>query len=70
MSSDGQSSNETSINRRLNPFAFPAETDARFNLMIISALAVIFNLSIAAFIKINFGAFSSLSEKVKRSPIR
>jgi Zn-dependent protease with chaperone function len=61
MSSDGQSSNETSISRRLNPFAFPAETDARFNLMIISALAVIFNLSIATFIKINFRPFSSLS---------
>jgi Zn-dependent protease with chaperone function len=61
MSSDGQSPNETSISRRLNPFAFPAETDARFNLVIISALAVIFNLSIASFIKINFGPFSSLS---------
>jgi hypothetical protein len=61
MMAEGSAPSETPITSRLNPFAFPAETDARFNLMIISALAVIFNLSVAAYIKINFGPFSSLS---------
>ena len=47
--------------RRLNPFAFPSETDARFNLLVATAVVVVFNLGITALIKLFFGAFASLS---------
>ncbi len=34
--------------RRLNPFAFPSETDTRFTLLIVAALMLVFNMAVSA----------------------
>jgi Zn-dependent protease with chaperone function len=47
--------------RRLNPFALPSETDARFNLLVAAAIIVIFNMGVTLLTKFFFGAFTSLS---------